>query len=832
MTNALTQLSVPIRGMTCASCVKHVERAFRGVQGISSASVNLATETANITYDPKLASTETLTKSIEDAGYTIPTGSQKVSIEGMTCASCVRHVEKSLQALPGVTSVHVNLADASATIHHWIDTVSIQEIQNALSQAGYTLVLPSDLIQPSSPEESDSSTKELTSLFQRALLSGLAGLFVLLGTMNVLPGLSTFPQSTRHIVLFCISLPVLIFSGKPIYSAALKAARHGLVTMHTLIAIGTLAAFGYSTLATFVPFAFQAKGIAPNVYYDTAIIIIALILFGRYLETKAKHRTSSAIQKLMHLRPQTARIRRPSGEEADIPIASVQVDDTLIVRPGEHIPVDGLVLDGNSSINESMLTGESLPVEKAPGASVFTGTLNLSGSFTFRASAVGSDTVLANIIRLVQEAQGSKPPIQHFADKIASIFVPTVIGIATLAFVLWWALGPAPSLTYGVLTFVAVLIVACPCALGLATPTAIMVGTGKGAEEGILIRNAEALEIAHRLTTIVLDKTGTLTLGRPTVTDVMSLNGNPQEVIRLAASLERRSEHPLGKAIVDYAMDKNLHLEEPTNFLNLPGQGIQGSVGDQNVKLGNPRLFQSISPSFQEQFPSLSNLAKSGKTPVIVSINDQVEGFIALSDSLRPESRGAIENMQHAGLNVIMLTGDDVHTAQTIAKDLGIADVLAGVRPDQKAEKISHLQKTGHVVAMVGDGINDAPALAQADVGIAIGSGTDVAMETAQITLMGGDVRGIHKAIRLSQATMRTIYQNLFWAFGYNVLLIPVAAGALYPVFQVIGGVPPGLRFAFGDFGFLQPILAAGAMAMSSVSVVTNSLRLKNLSLN
>ena len=535
----------------------------------------------------------------------------------------------------------------------------------------------------------------------------------------------------------------------------------------------------------------------------------------------------------MNLRPKTARVRRGQKDE-DIPIERVQLGDIVVVRAGEQIPVDGVVTEGHSSVNEAMLTGESLPIEKTQGSKVFTGTLNISGSVLFQASSVGKDTVLARIVQLVQEAQGSKPPIQRVADHIASIFVPSVLGIATLAFFLWWGLGPEPSLTYAILTFVAVLIIACPCALGLATPTAIMVGTGRGAEQGILIRHGEALEMAHRIDTIVLDKTGTLTRGVPTVTDVIVPRWNQEELISLAASLERRSEHPLAQAIVGHATRQALPLHEAQDFVNTPGQGVRGNIAGQSVLIGNaPFITKHLGiTSIGDLSRRKEQLAQAGKTPILVAINGQVEGIIGIADTIRPESKDAIQQLLQAGLNVVMLTGDHQQVAEAVASDLGIAQILAEIPPDQKAAEIQKLQNQGKKrVAMVGDGINDAPALAQADVGIAIGTGTDVAMETAQITLMSGDIRGINKALQLSRATMRTIHQNLFWAFGYNILLIPLAAGILYPVFQGLGGVPTGFQWLFGEYGFLQPIMAAAAMAFSSVSVVTNSLRLKNIAI-
>lgn len=601
--------------------------------------------------------------------------------------------------------------------------------------------------------------------------------------------------------------------------------------MNTLIAVGTLSAFGYSVVATFAPSFFKNSGIQVAVYYDTAIIIISLLLFGRFLESGAKIRTSSAMYKLMGLRPKTARVRR-NQNELDIPIENVKQDDIVVIRPGERIPVDGIVTEGYSTVDEAMLTGESIPIEKGSGAQVFTGTINTSGSFLFRTSAVGKDMAIARIVRLVQEAQGSNPPIQRFADHIASIFVPTVIGIATLAFFLWWSIGPDPALTFVILTFVAVLIIACPCALGLATPTAIMIGTGQGAEQGILIRHAEALETAYRIDTVVLDKTCTLTLGTPTVTNVITPTWDKKELVRLAASLEQRSEHPLAQAIVKYASNLSLPLEQPQDFHMTPGQGVQGTIAGQTVLIGNPTLIPNLNPTLNWLANSIEALTQAGKTPTLISINGQVEGVFGLTDTIRPESKEAIRSLQQAGLEVTMLTGDNHQTAQAIAKDLGITRVLAEVLPDQKADEIQKLQKEGKRVAMVGDGINDAPAIAQSDLGIAIETGTDVAIETTQITLMSGDVRGIIKTIRLSQATMRTIHQNLFWAFAYNVLLTPIAAGVFFPIFQSMRGVPIGIQWLFGKKGFLQPILAAGAMAMSSVSVVTNSLRLKTISLD
>jgi Cu+-exporting ATPase len=834
MTAQATHASFPIRGMTCASCVNHVQRALESIEGISSVSVNFATETASVDFDPTTTTPTAFTLAVEEAGYDIPTQSRTIHVGGMTCASCVSHLEKALRAIPEVLSANVNLATQTATISTWIGGVSQTQLQEAITNAGYTIIPQAE--EDDAAKDSVSQFQEDTTrqLFVRAVLSGIVGLLVMLGTMNLLPGFSSLTIETRHIALFMITSVILFWAGHPIYAAAWNAAKHQSVNMNTLIAIGTLSAFGYSTVATFIPSAFETSGIPLAVYYDTAIIIIALILFGRYLETGAKHQTSSAIHRLMSLRPKTARIRRGQKEE-DIPIDMVQSGDILIIRPGEQIPVDGVVTEGQSSVNEAMLTGESVPTEKTPGSQVFTGTMNISGSFLFKAAAVGKDTVLAHIVQLVQEAQGSKPPIQRFADYIASIFVPVVLGIATLVFFLWWALGPDPALTYAILTFVSVLIIACPCALGLATPTAIMVGTGQGAEQGILIRHAEALETAHRIDTIVLDKTGTLTRGTPAVTDVIVTGGNQKELLRIAASLERRSEHPLAQAIVEHATRQGLSLEEPQDFVSTPGQGVTGNIAGQTVIIGNTIFMtQALGMASVESVSGLMKpLAQAGKTPILVAINGHIEGIIGIADTVRSESKEAIQQLMQAGLNVVMLTGDHHQVAEAIAADLGITQFLAEILPDQKAAEIKKLQNQGtRHVAMVGDGINDAPALAQADIGIAIGTGTDVAMDTAQIILMSGDIRGIRKALQLSRATMRTIHQNLFWAFAYNIALIPLAAGILYPVFASMGGVPSALHWLFGDYGFLQPVMAAAAMALSSVSVVTNSLRLRNISLD
>ena len=827
MSKKPSQSSFPVQGMTCASCVSHVEKALGKVPGVGSAKVNLATETATVHYDPEHASLDSFAKAVQDAGYQVPLATEIFNVKGMTCASCVGRVEKALRQVPGVSDVTVNLASEKATVEHFPGVVTFEDLSQAVHQAGYTLVRSQTTSEESTSKEKQDERKEL---FQRIVVSGLAGVCIMLASMNLIPGLNSVSTQARFLLLLVVTTPVLFWAGAPIYQAAWNAAIHKTVNMNTLIAIGTLAAYVYSVVATLTPSFFERGGLQAEVYYDTAIMIIVLILFGRYLEAGAKSRTSAAIKKLMGLRPSTARIRRNNQEE-DIPVDLVNSGDLIVIRPGDRIPVDGVVLEGYSSIDEAMLTGESLPVEKEPEAKVYAGTINKNGSFSFTASAVGKNTALARIVQLVQEAQGSRAPIQRFADQVASIFVPTVIGVAFVAFLVWLFIGPSPAFTFALLAFIAVLIIACPCALGLATPTAVMVGTGRGADQGILIRNAEALETAHRIDTVVLDKTGTLTLGVPRVTDVVSQDLSENELVRIAASLERRSEHPLAQAVVDYAKEKALSLEEPINFSATPGQGVQGAIAGASVFIGNRKLMTERSFDLDGLDETVNAFANSGKTPTLVAIDGRVTGVLAIADTIRPEAKEAIKAMHGADLEVVMITGDNRRAAEAIAAELGIDRVLAEVLPDQKAAEVKKLQTEGKRVAMVGDGINDAPALAQADIGIAIGTGTDVAMETAHITLMSGDVRGVVKALKLSKATMRTIYQNLFWAFGYNVALIPVAAGVLYPVFSAFGGVPDSLTFIFGERGFLNPMLAAAAMAMSSVSVVFNSLRLKNVSL-
>ena len=745
----------------------------------------------------------------------------------MTCASCVSSIEKALSAVPGVVSVAVNLASEKATVEYLANQVAPADLRKAVREAGYNV---RDETGTAGATEVDvvaeATRRELRTLKTKLIVAGTVGLFLLLVTISELIGGWLPRLLSNHYLFWVLATPVQFWAGWQFYQGFWAGLKHKRANMNTLIAVGTSAAYFYSVAAVLFPGFFTSGGREAAVYFDTAVIIIALILLGRFLEIRAKGQTSEAIKKLIGMQAKTARVIR-GGQDIDIPIEEVVAGDIVIVRPGEKIPVDGIIKEGYSSIDESMVTGESMPVEKKVGDEIIGATINKTGSFKFEATKVGKDTVLAQIIRLVEEAQGSKAPIQRLADLISAYFVPVVIVIGLLTFGLWYFLGPEPALTFALLNFVAVLIIACPCALGLATPTAIMVGTGKGAENGVLIRSGEALETAHKIKVIILDKTGTLTEGKPVVTDIVATAGFEEaELLNIAASAEHGSEHPLGEAIVNAAREKGLKLYDTTEFNAIPGHGIQVKLDNQRVLLGNLKLMADHGLSLNGLDQEALRLSGQGKTPMFVGIDGQVVGIIAVADTLKPNSRATIAELHRQGLEVIMLTGDNQRTADAIAREVGIDRTLAEVLPEHKAREVKKLQAEGKIVAMVGDGINDAPALAQANVGIAIGTGTDVAMEAADITLMSGDLRGVVTAISLSKRTMRTIKQNLFWAFAYNTALIPVAAGVLYFVFGQ-SMTPPGLRFFLGDFGFLNPMLAAFAMATSSLTVVSNSLRLK-----
>ncbi len=814
----LERIDLPITGMSCASCAARIEKGLGSVKGVSQATVNFAAEKATVLFHPAETDLSDLIQKVKDLGYGARVEKVVLPIQGMTCASCVSKVERALRSLKGVLQANVNLATERASVEYIPEEVTIRELKKVVQEAGYQIL--EVRVGDSTLREEDIVEKER--LAREAELSKLKWKFII-GAILLTPilllmygagllerwiGLS---KETNFFIQFLLATPVQFWAGRQFYAGFWKAAKNKTSDMNTLIAVGTSAAYLFSLVVTFFPHWIMVRGLMLDVYFDTSAAIIVLILLGRFLEARAKGKTSEAIKKLIGLQPRTARIIR-NGNEMDIPASEVVPGDLIIVRPGEKIPVDGIVKEGYSSVDESMVTGESLPVEKKTGDTVIGATLNKTGTFKFEATRVGKDTVLAQIVRLVQEAQGSKPPIARMVDVIASYFVPIVISIAVITFIIWLLFGPHPAFTYAFLNSIAVLIIACPCALGLATPTSIMVGTGKGAENGILIRGAEALETAHQLDTIVLDKTGTLTRGEPSVTDIIESAGfTKQEILILAASAEKGSEHPLGEAIVKKAKEENLNLLDPKNFQAIAGHGIEAMIDSRQVLLGNLRLMEERKVSLNGLVEKAQTLSVKGKTPMFLAVDGKAAGLIGVADTLKENSKEAVETLHRMGLEVVMLTGDNERTARAIAGQIGIDRVLAEVLPERKAEEVKRLQGEGRKVGMVGDGINDAPALAQADVGIAIGTGTDVAMESSDITLVGGDLRGVVTAIALSRATIRNIKQNLFWAFAYNTTLIPVAAGALFPFFGVL----------------LNPIFAAGAMAFSSVTVVTNALRLR-----
>jgi len=806
---------IHITGMTCTTCAATIEKGLAETPGVEQANVSFASGKATVEYDPSRTELSKIKHTISQIGYGVATKKSIFPVGGMTCASCVARVEEALSSVPGVISANVNLASEKATVEHTGET-SVADLRRAVKDAGYELGAEAETLE----DVTTAARREIRKVRNRFIFAAVLGLSVFVLTLLA-------PAFTGKLyLLWALATPVQFWAGWRFYRGAWGALRHKTTDMNTLIAVGTSAAYFYSVVAVLFPDLFIARGLEPHVYFDTAAIIIALILLGRFLETRARGQTSEAIKKLIGLNPKTALVIR-DGEEREISVEDVQVGDLILVRPGERVPVDGIIRKGYSSIDESMITGESIPLEKKAGDEVIGASINKTGSFKFEATRVGKNTTLAQIIRLVEEAQGSKAPIQRLADVIASYFVPIVIGIAIITFVIWYFAGPSPALTYAILNFVAVLIIACPCALGLATPTAIMVGTGKGAENGVLIRSAETLERSHKIKSVLLDKTGTLTQGEPKVTDIIALPSSSQEeILRLAASAEHGSEHPLGEAIVKAALEKKLEISPASNFNAIPGHGIEASVEGKKLLLGNLRLMSEKSLSLNGLGEEAEQLWVKGKTVMFLGIDNHIVGIIALADTLKPNARAAVAGLHNMGIEVMMLTGDNQRTAEAIAQQVGIDRVLAEVLPEHKAQEVKKLQREGKVVAMVGDGINDAPALAQADVGIAIGTGTDVAMETADITLISGDLTGIVTAISLSKRTMRTIKQNLFWAFAYNTALIPVAAGVLYLAFGQTG-VPSGLHFILGNYGFLNPILAAAAMAASSLTVVSNSLRLR-----
>ncbi len=740
-----------------------------------------------------------------------------LKLRGMSCASCANSIEDTIRSVPGVSKCNVNFGAEQATVTYDPKRTDIEAIQDAIDAAGYSAqpIQEQDLLTGDDDAERKTRLAESQELTRKIWVGGIISAILVIGSLPAMTGLHIpfIPMWLHNFWLqAALSAPVQFWCGKSFYVNSWKALKRHAATMDTLIALGTSAAYFYSLFVTLFPQFLIAQGLTPNVYYETAAVVITLILLGRLFENRAKGQTSEAIRKLMGLQARTARIVR-NGREMEVPIAEVQLRDVILVRPGEKIPTDGEVIEGGSTVDEAMVTGESMPVKKQPGDEVIGATINKTGSFKFRATRVGKDTFLAQIVKLVQQAQGSKAPIQRLADRVTGWFVPAVIASAIATFIIWYNI--MGNITLALITTVGVLIIACPCALGLATPTSIMVGTGKGAENGILIKGADSLELAHKLQIIVLDKTGTLTQGKPTVTDFVTVNGtansNELKLLHLAASIERNSEHPLAEAVVQYAQSQEVELAEAENFEAKAGSGVQGYVSNRLVQIGTQRWMTElgINTQVQTQWDRLEYL---GKTVIWIAVDRKVQGIMGIADALKPSSASAVRALQRLGLEVVMLTGDNQRTAEAIAREVSIKQVFAEVRPDQKAAIVQKLQSEGKIVAMVGDGINDAPALAQADVGMAIGTGTDVAIAASDITLISGDLQGIVTAIQLSRATMLNIRQNLFFAFIYNVAGIPIAAGILFPFFGLL----------------LSPIIAGAAMAFSSVSVVTNALRLRS----
>jgi Cu+-exporting ATPase len=804
-------VTLPVTGMTCANCALNIQRNLKKVKGVKEANVNFATEQATVSFDLEKVQIKDLAEKIYDAGYGVVTATVEIPVTGMTCANCAMTIERTLnKKVPGVVKASVNFATERAHVEY-IPTIStIDDMISAIERAGYGAIRPDETIEGEDAELAarKAEIKNQTRKFLVGALFTAPLFFLSMGRDFGLIGLWAHAAWVNWLFL-ALATPVQFYTGWDYYTGGWKSLKNGSANMDVLVAMGSSVAYFYSLAVLLY------SPIGEHVYFETSAVIITLIKLGKMLEARTKGRTGGAIRKLMGLRPKTATILE-DGKEKEIPLSQVKVGDVVIVHPGESIPVDGVVLEGESTVDESMLTGEPIPVDKHPGAKLAGGTINGEGRLKFEANRVGKDTVLAQIIRLVQEAQGSKAPIQALADRVAAVFVPGVIGIAFLTFILWWAIGG--DFVPAMIRLVAVLVIACPCALGLATPTAIMAGTGKGAEKGMLFKNSEALEMATKLNTIVLDKTGTITMGKPSVVNVIvsdTLIKNEEELLRLGASVERGSEHPLGKAIVKEAEKTGIDLFEPDAFKALMGSGVQAKINGQEVLVGKPNWFNEMGINFDDAKDQVRSLQDEGKTVMMVVVDKKLAGMIAVADTVKPESAEAIQELHEQNLKVVMLTGDNTQTARAIASEVNIDEIVAEVRPEEKSAKIKGLQDKGEKVGMVGDGINDAPALAQADVGLAIGTGTDVAIESGDVILVSGNLKGVAKAIQLSRATMRTVRQNLFWAFFYNVVLIPLAAGVLYP-FEFL---PAFLRQ-------LHPILAALAMAMSSITVVSNSLLL------
>jgi P-type Cu+ transporter len=797
-TQHLERVTVPIEGMTCAACVNRIEKTLHKLEGVQEANVNIANEKANVFFDPTKTDRQQIIQKIESLGYTVPSSKLELAIEGMTCASCVNRIEKKVSKLSGVNEVNVNLANERATIRYQGE-VDPTEIIQAIEQLGYKAT---EITESSKPEIQEERREKFVQKKIRTLIfSGVLTLpFVvyMFGMMGVIPEYPPILYNPWFQMI--LATPVQFIAGWSFYVGAFKNLKNKSANMDVLVVLGTSAAYFYSVVLTFLG--------EHHVYFEASSIIITLILLGKTMEYIARGKTSEAIKKLLGMQAKTARVIR-NGIEKDIPIEEVVVGDIIIVRPGEKIPVDGVIVEGYSTVDESMLTGESIPVEKKTGDSVIGATINKHGTFKLKATRVGKDTALAQIVKVVEEAQGSKAPIQRLADVISGYFACVVIGISLLSFVIWYFFITPNELTPALISFVSILVIACPCALGLATPTSLMVGTGKGAENGILFKSGEFLEKTQKLTAIVLDKTGTITKGKPEVTDIISLNGQSKdELLRIASIAEKNSEHPLGEAIVLAGKQQNTEIPDPETFNAIPGFGVEATVEGSTVLIGTRKLMANHGIDTSTSEEQVRQLELQGKTAMFMSIDHQLSAIIAVADTVKEHSKEAIEQLKQLGLEVIMLTGDNQRTAEAIGKEVGVSRVIAEVLPEGKAEEVKKLKEQGHIVAMVGDGINDAPALATADIGMAMGTGSDIAIETGDITLMRGDLRAIVTAIKLSKATMRNIKQNLFWAFIYNVIGIPIAAA-----------------------GLLTPWIAGAAMAFSSLSVVSNALRLKRVKL-
>ncbi|GAA5513027.1 copper-transporting P-type ATPase [Deinococcus carri] len=811
-------IELGVQGMTCASCVGRVERGLKKVEGVEEANVNLATERATVTYDPARTTPQALLEKVKDTGYEPVVSRLELGVQGMTCASCVGRVKRALKKVDGVLDAGVNLATERATVQYLPSSVSAGQLKAAIREAGYE-VLEQQAGLSREDQERGAREREVAHLRRQVLFSAVFAVPLLLLAMvpMLIPGvedrlMTTFGHgvmTTLNWVMLALALPIQFGPGLRFYRLGWKSLRNRAPDMNALVMIGTTAAFLYSLVATVAPGLFP-EGTA-HVYYEASGVVITLILLGKYFEAIAKGRSSEAMKKLLSLQAKTARVVR-GGQELDLPTDEVLVGDLVSVRPGEKIPVDGEVVQGASFVDESMITGEPVPVGKQPGAPVVGGTINGNGALTFRATRIGADTALAQIIRLVETAQGSKPPIQGLADRVVAVFVPVVLGIAALTFLLWLIFGGQTALSFALITTVAVLIIACPCAMGLATPTSIMVGTGKAAELGVLFKGGGALEGLQAVQVVAVDKTGTLTKGRPELTDLVTAPGFDRvTVLKLVAAAEEPSEHPIARAIVEAARREGIATVKPEAFEAVPGYGLEARVDGHLVQVGADRYMTQLGLDVNAFAGQAGRLGDEGKSPLYAAVDGKLAAILAVADPIKDGSPEAVDALHRMGLKVAMITGDNARTARAIARQLGIDEVLAEVLPSGKSDAVKALQARGQKVAFVGDGINDAPALAQADVGLAIGTGTDVAVETADVILMSGDLRGVPNALALSRATLRNIKLNLFWAFAYNIILIPVAAGVLYPAFGVL----------------LSPVLAAAAMGFSSVFVLTNALRLR-----